>query len=81
MALYYASVDDRATVFCFLYRQEMRESPIKTQNPVTDLLVALHPAQSASLKALNWRELFAERNNPCPVLDFKYLRRCVATCI
>lgn len=38
---------------CFLAFQLIRESPRKTQNPVTDRRVSGQPAQSESLKAFN----------------------------
>jgi hypothetical protein len=50
MDLYSDSAEERETVCCFLDFQEMRESPIKTQQPVMDLRVSKHPAQSASQK-------------------------------
>ena len=52
MALYSASAEDRETVACFLDFQEIRESPRKMQNPVTDLRESGQPAQSASQNPL-----------------------------
>ena len=50
---YLASVDERETIVCFLDFHEINDSPKKTQNPVTDLRVSTHPAQSKPLKALS----------------------------
>jgi len=36
MLLYSASVEDLATVFCFLAFQDIKEDPKKTQNPVRE---------------------------------------------
>ncbi|KAI0494907.1 hypothetical protein KFK09_025053 [Dendrobium nobile] len=47
-ARYSDSVDDLATVFCFLTVQEMRVLPRKVQCPVVDFRVLGSPAQSAS---------------------------------
>ena len=49
-ARYSASVDERATVGCFLACQEMRLGPRKMQNPVVDHLSVESPAQSKSLQ-------------------------------
>ena len=43
--------EDRETVCCFFDFHEIKDSPRKTQNPVTDLLVLGHEAQSASQNA------------------------------
>ena len=40
MDLYSDSAEDRDIVYCFLDFHEMRDSPKKTQNPITDLLVS-----------------------------------------
>ena len=50
-ARYSASVDDLETVGCFFDFQDMRESPRKTQKPVTERRESGHPAQSESEKA------------------------------
>ncbi|KAK2367189.1 hypothetical protein QL285_080500 [Trifolium repens] len=47
-ALYSASEDDLDTVNCFLVRQDMSDFPSKKHCPDIDLLVSIHPAQSAS---------------------------------
>lgn len=47
MALYSASPVDLDVVVYFLDLQEAGDSPIITQSPEMDLLVSLHPAQSA----------------------------------
>ena len=51
--LYSISAEDLDTACCFLDFYETRESPIKTQKPVTDLLVSRKVAQSASAKAFS----------------------------
>ena len=43
--------EDCETVCCFFDFHEIKDSPRKTQNPVTDLLVLGHEAQSASQNA------------------------------
>ena len=48
MDLYSASAEDLETVACFLHVQEMREEPRNIHQPVVNLLVSGHPAQSAS---------------------------------
>ena len=45
--LYFDSAEDLNTTCCFLLFQEISESPKNTQNPVIDLLVSGHVAQSA----------------------------------
>ena len=42
--------EDCETVCCFFDFHEIKDSPRKTQNPVTDLLVLGHEAQSALAK-------------------------------
>jgi hypothetical protein len=49
-ALYSASEEDLDTVICFLAFHDTRDDPKKKQYPVVDLLVSMHPAQSASEK-------------------------------
>ena len=51
--LHSASVEDLAIVFCFFDFQETKESPIKTQKLVVDLLVSGQVPQSESAKALS----------------------------
>lgn len=46
--MYSASEEDRDIVFFFLLRYEMREVPMWKQEPDTNLLVSMQPAQSAS---------------------------------
>lgn len=50
---YSASKGDLETMIFFFDFQYMSESPKKLQNPVIDLLVSLHEAQSESLKAFS----------------------------
>ena len=51
-ARYSASVEDRATVVCFLDDQEMGEGPRKTKRPVVERRLEGSPAQFASEKAV-----------------------------
>jgi hypothetical protein len=53
IALYYASAEDLETVCCFLDFQEIRESPMKIQKPVTDFRVSTQLAQSEYENAFN----------------------------
>ena len=64
IARYSASVEDFETMVCFLDFHEIKESPKKTQKPVTERLVSIHPAQSESLKALSCMDDFVEKNKP-----------------
>jgi hypothetical protein len=74
IARYSDSADDLETITCFFDFHEMREFPRKTQNPVTDLLVAWQPPQSESQKAFKERSLDVENNMPCPGVPLMYLR-------
>ena len=56
MTRYSASVDDWETIDCFLLFQEIRESPKKIQNPVTDLRSVGSLPWSASEYARNSKE-------------------------
>ena len=71
MALYLASAEDWEMVDCFLAFQDTRESPRKTQKPVTECLVSRQAPQSASKKALSWRDEVAEKKRPWPGWAFK----------
>ena len=53
IAIYSASVEDKATVFCFLLTQDTAPPASNIANPVTDLHDILSPAQSASANAIN----------------------------
>jgi hypothetical protein len=64
IALYSASAEDLEKVCCFLDFQDIRESPMKMQNPVTNFRVSTHPAQSESEKAFNWKLDFAKNKRP-----------------
>jgi hypothetical protein len=48
MALYFASLLERDTVFYFLAHQEMRLGPKNTSKPPVDFRSSMHPTQSAS---------------------------------
>jgi hypothetical protein len=56
MDWYSASAEDLETVCCFFDFQEIIESPMKTQKPVTERRVSGHAAQFESQKAFNFRE-------------------------
>jgi len=62
MARYSASVDDWETIDCFLLFQEIKESPKKIQNPVTDLRSVGSLPWSASEYARNSKEEVDESN-------------------
>jgi hypothetical protein len=72
-ALYSASEELLDMVACFLAFHDMSEVPRKKQNPDVDLLVSMHPAQSASEKPSNCISLLLGSSNPLPGLVFKYL--------
>ncbi|CAL0335062.1 unnamed protein product [Lupinus luteus] len=65
-ALYSASKEDLETVFCFLLFQETRALPIKKHQPVIDLLVSTHLAQSESEYPCMVVVLFAGKKILCP---------------
>ena len=52
-ALYSASVDERATVGCFLLSQDITPEASMKQYPVVDRLLSLSPAQSESQNPLS----------------------------
>lgn len=56
IARYSASVEDRETTFCFLFFQEIRESPIKIQKLVVDFRSVGSLAQLASEYVRNSKE-------------------------
>jgi len=65
-ALYFDSVLDRDTTFCFLEAYEINVSPRKTHRPAMDFLSSMLVAQSASenpaisrsIEGLIWRQKF-----------------------
>jgi hypothetical protein len=59
--LYLDSAEDLEMVSCFLNFHEIKEYPRKTQNPVMDLRVSEHPAQSASQNALSLKSEAARK--------------------
>ena len=64
IARYSASAEERDTMVCFLAFQETNEWPKKIQKPVTERRVSEQVPQSASEKALSWREEEEEKKNP-----------------
>lgn len=64
MALYSNSTENCDTVCCFLDFHEIKDSPRKTQKPVTDLLESGQEAQSAFAKAFRCNSDLLEKNNP-----------------
>jgi len=68
MAWYSASVDDWETIDCFLLFQEIRESPKKIQNSVTDL---------RSMGSLPWSASEYARNSKDEVDESKRLWKTV----
>ena len=72
MDLYSTLADDLETDCCFLDFLEIRESPRKTQKPVTNILVSGHEVQSASTKALICNFEVVEYKIPWPGVAFKY---------
>jgi len=79
MALYSTLAEDQETLDCFLDFQETKESPMKIQYPVTDLLVSRHDAQSESVNPLTCNSDLAEKKTPFPSSFFKYCRTLRAT--
>lgn len=63
-ARYSASVEDLEMVSCFLVFHDIRDSPRKTQKPVTDFHVSAYAAQSTSENALNLMEKDARKKIP-----------------
>ena len=53
MDLYSTSAEDLKTILCFFDFQEIKESPMETQNPVMERFVSGQVAQSESAKAFN----------------------------
>jgi len=72
MARYSASVDDWETIDCFLLFQEIRESPKKIQNPVTDLRSVGSLPWSASEYARNSKEEVDESNRLWKTVPRRY---------
>ena len=61
---YSASADDLDIVCCFLDFHDIKESPRKTQNLVTDLLESGQPVQSESQKAFRCKVEAVEKKTP-----------------
>jgi hypothetical protein len=72
MDLYSDSAEDLETVCYFLDFHDIKESPKKTQKPVTDLLESGQLAQSESQKDFNCKDEFAGKKIPCPGEDLIY---------
>jgi len=73
-ALYSASEEDLDTVSCFLVLHETSDLPMKKHWPDMDLLVSLHPAQSASEKPWMWNSESLGKNIPEPGQPLRYFR-------
>jgi hypothetical protein len=71
--MYSASEEDLETVTCFFALHEIKDSPMKKQYPDMDLLVSIHPAQSASEYLVSCNSDFLLKNIPLPGLFFRYL--------
>jgi hypothetical protein len=52
IALYSTSMLDLDTIFCFLAHHDIKFGPKNIANPPVDFRSSMHPAQSASEKAL-----------------------------
>jgi hypothetical protein len=74
IALYSASVLERATVTCFRALQEIRLEPKNTANPPVERLSSILPAQSTSEKALTTNEFFLGIVRPISAVQLTYLR-------
>ena len=72
MDLYSASVEDFETVCCFLELQETKESPMKMQKPLTDLLLSGQEAQSESTNPLSSTIEDDPNNNPYSLVPCMY---------
>ena len=70
-ARYSASADEREMVDCLLDFHDTKESLRKTQTPETDLHESGQEAQSASEKAVSFKEEREEKKGPCPGLDLR----------
>ena len=62
IARYSDSAEDLEIVCYLLDFQEIKDSPRKTQNPVTDFLVSRQATQSTSVKAFKGRSDLLEKN-------------------
>jgi len=80
MARYYALMDDWETIDCFLLFQEIRESPKRIQNPVTDLRYLGSLPWSASEYARNSKEEVDENKRLWKIIPRRYhkIRRTAA---
>ena len=78
IALYSAFVKDLEMVDCFLDFQETKDSPIKMQYPIIDLLVSGHEAQSESVMPFTCNSDAIEKNTPFLGSFFKYCKTLYA---
>ena len=74
MALYSASKELLEMVCCFFDFQEIRDSPRYMEKLVTNFLVSGQVAQSKSLYAFNWIELWLGKKMSWPGAFLRYLR-------
>src|SRR6476620_5621092 len=77
-AMYSASVEEHATIFCNALLHEIAHPDIMTVYPVVDFLVSLSPAQSLSENAVRIGGWSAWKNNPELELPLRYLRTRLA---
>jgi hypothetical protein len=73
IALYSATVLDRATVACFHALQDIRLEPKKMAKPPVDRLSSILPAQSASENALTRNEFLFGIVRPRSTVNLTYL--------
>lgn len=71
-------MEDLLTVGWFFDFHEIKESPMKIQNPVTNRLVSGQVAQSKSLKALSCNGELDGKNSPNVGEDLTYQRTHIA---
>lgn len=72
--IYSASVEDRATVVCFLLIQLTYALPNLNTNPLVDFRSFIFPPQSASAKPTNFHNDPGSSFNLWSIVPFKYLK-------